>query len=127
MKQNKTSERIKKSCKNSRYYSSLLFHVSFVCLWFVLFCLFLFLFFYIPISIIGFVCKYTIYFNRIYIHLHIFFFLTTLIFVIFFFFVVVAFFVALFFFFDCAYFNKVGTRTILVCLFFFCLLLLLIN
>jgi hypothetical protein len=29
---------MKKSCRNSRYNSSLLFHVSFVCLWFVLFC-----------------------------------------------------------------------------------------
>jgi len=29
---------MKKSCRNSRHNSRLLFHVSFVCLWFVLFC-----------------------------------------------------------------------------------------
>ena len=109
-------KRMKKSCKNSRYSSSSLFHVSFVCLWFVMFCFFLFLFLYTPISFIGFLCKYTTYFNRIYIHLL--FFSYNAYFVVFFFCFVV-FFVACSLFFYCADFNKGRTELFLFVFFFF--------
>ena len=94
----------------------------FICLFMVCFVLFLLVcFFYIPISIIGFFyvnTQYMLPIAHIYMYSFVYiFFLTTLIFVFSFFFCLFRCFVL--FFFDCAYFNKVWTRTIFVCFFLF--------
>jgi hypothetical protein len=116
---------MKKSCKNSRFL--VLINSFFVCLFMFCFVLFFFLkffcFFIHAISILGFLyvnTQYMLPIAHIYIYSFVYFFFLQLLYLYFSFMIFLLSFSLLCPFFDCAYFDKVGTRTIFVCL--FCLL-----